>query len=87
MVLIFSQDRAQWLPPSRRVRAARPATDGSFEVPDLPPGDYLIAAVTRARPDEWEHPAFLARLVANAGRVTIAEGEQHVQDVRVASRR
>jgi len=55
--------------------------------PDLPPGDYLIAAVTRARPDEWEHPAFLARLVANAGRVTIAEGEQHVQDVRVASRR
>jgi uncharacterized protein (DUF2141 family) len=83
-VVVFSQDRMFWAPESRRVKSARPATDGRFTITDLPPGDYLIAALTDVDPDEWQTPAFLDQLVPAAIKVTIAPGARVTQDIRIA---
>jgi len=49
----------------------------------LPPGDYLVAAVTDVEQGEWYVPAFLTELAQAAIPVTIAESEKKVQDIRV----
>jgi hypothetical protein len=75
-VVLFSADRADWHPRSRRIRAVRPATDGSYRVDDIPPGEYLIAVLSGAEPDGWHERTLLERLAASAIRLTIAEGEE-----------
>jgi hypothetical protein len=49
----------------------------------LPPGDYFLAALTDVEPGDWQDASFLAQLVAASVRVTIAEGGQTVQDLRI----
>jgi hypothetical protein len=53
----------------------RPATDGAFSVRGVPPGDYLVAALTDLEPGEWNDPALLDQLVVSAVRLTLREGE------------
>jgi hypothetical protein len=72
------------VPQSRRIRTARPATDGRFSFSNVPPGDYKIAPVVDAEPGSWFDPAFLQELDQSALRVSIAEGENKVQNVRLA---
>ena len=66
-ILVFSSDRKHWTPGSRRVRMTRPATDGSFSVKGLPPGEYFLAALTDLETGEWNDPALLEQLVAVVG--------------------
>jgi hypothetical protein len=80
-VVLFSADRADWHPRSRRIRAVRPATDGSYRIEDIPPGEYLIATVTGAEPDAWHERTLLERLAASAIRLTIDDGEEKRQDL------
>jgi hypothetical protein len=75
-VVLFSSDRAHWHPRSRRIRAVRPATVGSYRVDDITPGEYLIAVLSGAEPDGWHERTLLERLAASAIRLTIAEGEE-----------
>jgi hypothetical protein len=82
-IIAFSADRSRWTPLSRRVRQARPATDGTFSVRGLPPGEYLIAALTDVQPGEWFDPAFLNALVPAAVKVAIREGERVQQDLKI----
>jgi hypothetical protein len=82
-VLVFSTNPAWWGETSRRVRVQRPGTDGKYSFVDLPPGDYVLAAVTDIEPDAWRDPAFLRSLVVSGVRVTIGEGEQKTQDLRI----
>ena len=44
-VVVFSTDRSKWSTTSRVLRVAQPAQDGSFEVANLPPGEYWLAAI------------------------------------------
>jgi uncharacterized protein (DUF2141 family) len=83
-VILLSADRAHWFPGARRTRAVRPATDGMFSVTELPAGAYLIAAVTDAYPDEWQHAAFLGQLASFAVPVTVRAGETTTQNLRIA---
>jgi hypothetical protein len=85
-IIVFPRDPAYWLNGSRRIVSLRPATDGRFTTTatnPLPPGDYLIAAVTDVRSGEWFDPAFLKTLVASAIPVTIGEGEKRKQDIQI----
>jgi hypothetical protein len=82
-VLLFSSDRAFWTPGSRRVRMTRPATDGAFGIRGVPPGDYLVAALTDLEPGEWNDPALLDQLVPSAVRLTLRDRETTRQDFRI----
>ena len=52
-MIVDSAHRRTWGPNSRRVKAVRPSVDGHYAIADLPPGDYLVAAVADVDPGEW----------------------------------
>jgi hypothetical protein len=83
VVLVFPTDRALWRPKARRLVLMRPATDGRFTTPDLPPGEYYIAALTDVDPNDWQHAAFLDTVVGASLKLTIDEGGQKTLDLRI----
>jgi len=88
VLLVFSADRRFWAPRSLRTQQVRPDANGTFVARDLPAGDYFISAVTDLEDGEWNDPAFLAALAAASPvRITLAEGEKKVQDIRVGAKR
>jgi hypothetical protein len=84
-IVVFPADRQLWSSPvARRIRTARPGTDGRFTVGNLPAGSYRLAALTDIAPGEANDPAFLEQLVAASIPITLADGEKKVQDIRLA---
>ena len=79
-ILVFAADRAHWIPGSRRVRTTRPATDGSFTVKGLPPGEYFLAALPDLEPGEWNDAAFLEQLVQSSANVILRDGQTTTQN-------
>jgi hypothetical protein len=82
-LVLFSAESRYWLPQSRRIQAARPASDGRFSFRSLPPGDYRLIAVEDVEPGQWFDPGFLKELVAGSMPVTLGKGEKRTQDVRI----
>ena len=86
-VVVFPYDSGLWPPPSRFVRTAAAAADGSFSITALPPGaGYLAVAVAALEDGEGEDPEFLARIRDRAIRFDLAEGEIRVLDLEVIPR-
>ncbi len=83
-IIVFPSDSRYWVPQSRRIASTRPGTDGRFSFDSLPAGEYRLTAVTDAEPGEWYDPAFLQQLRQVSIPVTLAEGQNRTQDVRVA---
>ena len=83
-VLAFSADRSTWGPYTRRVKAVRPGVDGVFSFQGLPEGDYLLAAITDADPEDWQTQAFLEQLVPVSVRIRLIAGQPVVQGLRIA---
>lgn len=83
-IIVFPSDKQYWLPQARRIAATRPGTDGRFTFRGLPAGDYRLTAVTDVEPGEWYDPAFLSQIGAASIPITLSEGEQKVQDIRLA---
>ena len=84
-IIVFPFDKEYWQPQSRRIQSVRPGTDGRFSVRNLPAGSYMLVAVTDVEPGEWYDPDFLEQLAAAAMRLTLGEGENKTQDIRLAS--
>jgi hypothetical protein len=82
-ILVFSSDRRYWTPGSRRVRMARPGTDGLYSVKGLPPGEYYLAALADLETGEWNDPVLLEQLVGSSARITLRDGEMTRQDFRI----
>jgi hypothetical protein len=82
-LILYPADTRYWAPTSRRIRTARPATDGTFTFGNIPPGEYRLVPVVDAEPGSWFDPAFLQQIDSAADRVQIAEGEQKSVSVRV----
>jgi hypothetical protein len=82
-VVAFPADRSLWLPQSRRMKSARPATDGQFKFDDLPAGEYYLAALTDADQDEWQTPEILMQAMAGGIKVTLGDGEKKTQDLTI----
>ena len=84
-VFVFPSDRASWTQQSRRFRPpTRPGTDGKFLVTNLPPGDYLVAALTEFEGNAYLDASFIDQLVPAAIKITLAEGEKKVQDIKIS---
>ena len=82
-VVVFTTDRTMWRNGQRRLRSTRPATDGTFSVRDLPPGEYYIAALTDLE-TPWQTPDFLDQVVPASIRISIGEGQTVRQDLRLS---
>jgi len=82
-IIVFSADRKSWIPQSRRIQSVRPGSDGRFTAKNLPPGDYLIAAVTDVEQGEWYDPQFLTQLLPGSTKVTLGEGGKVTQDLQI----
>jgi hypothetical protein len=85
-MILFAADRAYWYQGSRRIATVRPASDGVFSFggqgpTTLPPGEYLLAAVTDLGRDEQFDPSFLATLVPAAAPISIGPGQKKIQDL------
>ena len=84
-VVVFARDKTYWTAQSRRIRSLRPSADGKFTIPNLPPGEYLMTAVTDMEPGEQFDPAVLELLSRSAVALTLGEGEKKTQDLRLAA--
>lgn len=82
-VVVFPLEGRMWVPQSRRIAATRPGADGHYTLRGLPPGEYRLAAVLDPEPGQWFDVEFLNQLTASSTRLTLGEGEQRVQDIRV----
>jgi hypothetical protein len=82
-IVVVSTNRMLWLPNGRRVRAVQPATDGSFIVGALPPGEYAIAAVENLDARDLANTELLSRVVEGALKMTLTEGEKRRTDLKV----
>ena len=85
-IVVFSADRAHWIPQSRRVRMIRPSADGAFTLRHLPPGDYLIAALTDLEDGAWTDPSVLQQLAPASIKITLNEGEKKTQHIQVGAK-
>jgi hypothetical protein len=82
-VIAFSSDRANWRAGSRRIVSVRPATDGHFVFPDLPAGEYFIAALTDVDPDQWQEAAFSGASRPGGHQVKPRRRQKKRQDLRI----
>jgi hypothetical protein len=84
-IFLFPTDKSMWSQRSRRLRPpVRASTEGKFKFANLLPGEYYLAALSDFEPNDYGKPAFLEQVALAAMKVTIAEGEKKVQDVKIA---
>lgn len=82
-IIVFSTDPAHWTFGSRRIAEARPASDGAYKVLGLPAGEYYVCALTDLDPNDLYDPAFLELLVSGSFKITLADGEQKTQNLKL----
>jgi hypothetical protein len=82
-MFVFPIDRAMWRDGARRIRAARSGSDGRYVIPDLPAGDYHLAALTDLDERALAAGALLDQIAPIALRITIADGQQATQNLRI----
>jgi hypothetical protein len=86
-VVLFPEDPALWLFPSRRVRMVRVDQTGVFRARSLPPGErYLALAVDYLEQGEFQDPAFLGRMKGRATAFALGEGENKTLDLTLVER-
>jgi len=84
-IILFPTDRAMWSQVSRRIRSpVRPANDGVFKFTNVLAGDYFLAALSDFDMADVYKPEFLEEVSAMAMKITIAEGEKKVQDLKIS---
>lgn len=83
-IIVFSADPAYWTPQSRRIQATRPSTDGRFALANLPAGDYRLVALDDLEDGQWFDPAVLRQIAGGALLITLGDGENKTQDIRVS---
>lgn len=87
VVLVYPVDAAAWSSSgalSRRMRTARAAKDGSYQLQALPAGEYYVIAVQEDMIGDWQDPALLQALARLARTVRLVDGEQKTEHLTAA---
>ncbi len=87
-VVLFAVDRRYWgVSTARRVRSlSRVTAEGTFRFTGLLPGEYCLAVLMDLDAADLQDPEFLEQLLPAGIRMTLAEGDRKVQNVRLAGR-
>lgn len=83
-LLLFSTDRAFWTNTSRRTRQTRATADGAYSIKGLPPGEYYLVAIPDMTQIDLSDPTTFDELAASGYKLTLSEGEQKKQDMKIA---
>ena len=81
-VVVFASDKKYWYPGSRRTRVVHPDDKGKYAVRALPAGLYMVAISSEFLLASRDLSQTLQTLAASGLRVTLAEGDKKVQDLR-----
>jgi hypothetical protein len=73
-VVLFAREAEAWATPAVRVFATQPDQNSQFMFRDVPPGNYWIATLTDAEPNEWFDPELLKKLASGAQPLTVTPG-------------
>ena len=74
-VMVFPANYRAWIAngmSSRLSKTTRAARNGAYALPNVPAGDYLVAAIDRASEGDMQDPAFIEALSRIGTRVTVA---------------
>ena len=82
-LVLYPVDEKYWFFQSRRIRTTRAGEDGRFTFRVVPPGDYRLATLVDPEPGAWYDKAVLGDLESTAVRISLAEGEKKIENVRV----
>jgi hypothetical protein len=83
-VIALPVDRSLWVQGVvRSPRSVRPANDGTYRFSGLLAGEYYLAAATDMTNNDLYDASYLEQLIPAAIKLTIAEGEKKVQDLRI----
>lgn len=86
-VVVFPDDPAKWVFPSRFVKTARADQQGQFRIRALPANDrYLAVAVDYLEDGEGSDPQFLEQIKDRATRFSLGEGESKGVDLKIVNR-
>jgi protocatechuate 3,4-dioxygenase beta subunit len=77
-VVVFPQNRENWVEGSRFIKLVRTSRDGSFRAMSLPPGNYYVAATN---PDASTSRDALARILPRAAKVTLNDGTERIVEI------
>ena len=84
-IVAFPTDRKFWALSSRRVRTAKPDSEGNFKIVNLPAGEYYAIALTDLDSADLADSAFLDQLAtASAYKITLADGQKKTQDLKLS---
>ena len=65
---------------------SRVTAEGTFRFAGLLPGEYCLAVLMDLDAADMQDPAFLEQLLPAGIRMTLAEGDRKVQNVKLAGR-
>jgi len=82
-IAAFPADRSLWRPQSRRITSARADTDGRWVITGLPPGDYLVVALTDLAPGDLWDLSLLQQLLPAGVPVSLTDGEHTTRDLTI----
>ena len=85
-VLVFPADRDRWTQfgwSPARFRSARSGSDGSYQLTDVPAGDYFVIAVDVAHISSWQNARFLAAAAPLASRLSTTWADKKALDLSV----
>jgi hypothetical protein len=85
-VLVFPTDTRLWRPQARQIATARPDQNGTFEISNLPAGEYFVAIADPTEPGEWYDSDYLQRHRTGAETLLLGEGDVKTQSLRVPGR-
>lgn len=84
MVVLFPADRRAWTVTRTRMRRIF-SRDGTYESPNLRPGEYYVAAVNAGEISPSDDREWLERIAEVAQRITFSDNDERVVELQMVS--